>query len=132
MPQIPESCYERDERRIVLLLPAVWEREQGHISRSGGVAAEGVSGGDGLPVPKYGPAREGQRSRTRVQGDDDEDDDVIRNLQSAFVSLVQDEATILHALCLHAQCIFNDEHIAGNISEAMPITLDHEDFRLCD
>lgn len=23
MPQIPESCYERDERRIVLLLPAV-------------------------------------------------------------------------------------------------------------
>lgn len=62
--------------------------------------------GDGLPVPKYGPAREGQRSRTTgVQGDDDnndDDDDVIRNLQSAFASLVQVEAAIPHALFLYA------------------------------
>lgn len=105
MPQIPESCYERDERRIVLLLPAVWEREQGHISRSGG--AEGVSGGTGFQYQNMDQPEKVKGLGPRgVRGDDDEDDhndDVIRNLQSAFASLVPVEAAILAHFCsLHA------------------------------
>ncbi len=134
MPHIPESCYERDERRTVLLLPAVWEREQGHISRSGG--AEGVSGGTGFQyqnmdqpekVKGLGP-REAQGDDDGGDEDDDDNDDVIRNLQSGFASLVKVEAAILTRFCYAHNAFSTTSMLDGNIREATPFTLDNGDF----
>ncbi len=135
MPHIPESCYERDERRTVLLLPAVWEREQGHISRSGG--AEGVSGGTGFQyqnmdqpekVKGLGP-REAQGDDNGGDEDDDDNDDVIRNLQSGFASLVQVEAArSLRAFAMRITRFSTTSMLDGNIREATPFTLDNGDF----